>query len=57
MRPFLNANVLFTAAHNPNGKAAVTIELGGPFMDRPETTSGIVVQTVAAFLDSLTPGA
>ena len=137
MRLFLDANVLFTAAHNPNGKAALTIELGeqghwmlatstyaleearrnlerkfpegredltsllkvirvvehrpelwfpaglarkdrpifqaavawgathlltgdirdfGRFMDKPETTSGIVVQTVAAFLDSLTPG-
>ena len=28
MRLFLDANVLFTAAHNPNGKAALTIELG-----------------------------
>ena len=134
MRLFLDANLLFTAAHNPNGKAAVTIELGGQghwmlatstyaaeearrnlerkfpdatqdlesllegirlvehrpelwfpaglaqkdrpifqaavawgathlltgdirdfgrFMDKPETTSGIIVQTVAAFLDSI----
>ena len=134
MRLFLDANVLFTAAHNPNGKAALIIELGGQghwmlatstyaaeearrnlerkfpdgledlvtllevirlaehrpelwfpaglarkdrpifqaavawnathlltgdirdfgrFMDRPETTSGIVVQTVATFLDSI----
>ncbi len=134
MRLFLDANVLFTAAHNPNGKAALIIELGGQghwmlatstyaaeearrnlerkfpdaledlvalleviqlaehrpelwfpaglarkdrpifqsavawnathlltgdirdfgrFMDRPETTSGIVVQTVAAFLESI----
>jgi predicted nucleic acid-binding protein len=28
MRIFLDANVLFTAAHNPNGKAAFVIELG-----------------------------
>ena len=28
MRLFLDANVLFTAAHNPSGKAALTIELG-----------------------------
>lgn len=30
MRPrlFLDANVLFTAAHNPQGKAALVIELG-----------------------------
>jgi len=28
MRIFLDANVLFTAAHNPNGKAALVIELG-----------------------------
>ena len=28
MRLFLDANVLFTVAHNPNGKAALTIELG-----------------------------
>ena len=27
MRPFLDANVLFTAAHNPRGKAALVIEL------------------------------
>ena len=29
MRLFLDANVLFTAAHNPKGKAALVIELGG----------------------------
>lgn len=28
MRVFLDANVLFTAAHNPNGKAAFTVESG-----------------------------
>lgn len=28
MRLFLDANVLFTAAHNPTGKAAFVIELG-----------------------------
>ena len=28
MRVFLDANVLFTAAHNPQGKAALVIELG-----------------------------
>jgi len=28
MRVFLDSNVLFTAAHNPKGKAAFTIELG-----------------------------
>lgn len=28
MRLFLDANVLFTAAHNPRGKAALVIELG-----------------------------
>jgi predicted nucleic acid-binding protein len=28
MRLFLDANVLFTAAHNPNGKAALVISLG-----------------------------
>ena len=28
MRLFLDANILFTAAHNPRGKAALTIELG-----------------------------
>lgn len=28
MRVFLDANVLFTAAHNPKGKAALVIELG-----------------------------
>ncbi len=34
MRIFLDANILFTAAHNPNGKAAFVIELGaaGHFM-------------------------
>ena len=29
MRVFLDANVLFTAAHNPYGKAALLIKLGG----------------------------
>ena len=29
MRLFLDANVLYTAAHNPKGKAALVIELGG----------------------------
>ena len=28
VRLFLDANVLFTAAHNPKGKAALTAELG-----------------------------
>jgi len=28
MRLFLDANVLFTAAHNPDGKASLLIELG-----------------------------
>lgn len=28
MRVFLDASVLFTAAHNPHGKAALIIELG-----------------------------
>jgi len=28
MRLFLDANVLFTAAHNPGGKAALVIEMG-----------------------------
>jgi len=28
-RLFLDANVLFTAAHNPDGKAAFLLELGG----------------------------
>ena len=28
MRVFLDANILFTAAHNPKGKAALVIELG-----------------------------
>jgi len=28
MRVFLDANVIFTAAHNPGGKAAFVIELG-----------------------------
>ena len=28
MRLFLDANVLFTAVHNPGGKAALVIELG-----------------------------
>lgn len=27
-RIFLDANVIFTAAHNPNGKAALLVELG-----------------------------
>ena len=30
MRLFLDANVLFTAAHNPRGKAALLIDLGKP---------------------------
>lgn len=28
IRPFLDANVLFTAAHNPSGKAALILDLG-----------------------------
>lgn len=28
MRLFLDANVMFTAAHNPEGKAALVLELG-----------------------------
>jgi predicted nucleic acid-binding protein len=133
-RLFFDANVLFTAAHNPHGKAALIIELGikghwqlltstyavaetrrnltakfpaaltwletflpsivvmshntdspfpaglaekdcpifqaalgcgashlltgdlkdfGPWMNRPEATSGIIIQTIAHFLESL----
>ena len=79
MRLFLDANVLFTAARDPRGKAALVIELElaakdipifqaavvcdashlltgdlkdfGPLMNRPEETSGILVQTVSDFLD------
>ena len=29
MRLFLDANILFTAEHNPRGKAALIVELGG----------------------------
>ena len=29
MRLFFDANILFTAAHNPKGKAALLIDLGG----------------------------
>jgi hypothetical protein len=29
MRLFFDANTLFTAAHNPRGKAALVVELGG----------------------------
>lgn len=101
IRVFLDANVLFTAAHNRSGKAALVIELGirgrwglatsgyafeearrnleikfpaslstleaairckathlltgdrknfGPFMNRPEVASGVIIQTVAEFL-------
>ena len=28
MRLFFDANTLFTAAHNPNGKAALVVDLG-----------------------------
>ena len=34
-RLFLDANVLFSAAHNPNGKAALLIELGKAGVWRP----------------------
>ncbi|MBI5450858.1 MAG: PIN domain-containing protein [Gammaproteobacteria bacterium] len=138
MKLFLDANVLFTAAHNPSGKAAFIIELGshghwqlvtsayaveeaahnirlkfpaqlgaleqvtarmtvipsgpgklcpvplpdkdkpilegamrsnathlltgdikdfGPYMNQPEVTAGIIIQTVAEFLANLDPGA
>jgi hypothetical protein len=64
-RPILDGNVLFTAAHNPDGKATflfdewkakrLTGDLKhfGPYMIRPEKPGGIIVQTVADFLASL----
>ena len=112
-RLFLDANVLFTAAHNPQGKAALLISLGqhrlvqlvapfetmlahvsnvadditiacpaslavkdhpiyraaqacrtdvlltgdlrdfGPFMNQPQRTGGLLIQTVASYLEGL----
>jgi predicted nucleic acid-binding protein len=85
-RLFLDANVLFTAAHNPHGKAAFLIALAaegywevvtstlaveeaqrnlarkypsgdikdfGPYMNQPGVCAGVMIQTVAQFLDSL----
>ncbi|MBK5939818.1 hypothetical protein CCR96_11295 [Halochromatium roseum] len=38
MRLFLDANVLFTAAHNPNGKAALVLELANAGLWQPVTS-------------------
>lgn len=43
IRLFLDANVLFTAAHNPEGKAALVVELAGR-----EGTWGLVTSGLAA---------
>lgn len=69
MRVFLDANVLFTAAHNPRGKAAFIIELGlaGHFSlftsdaAREEAERNLAarypeaVPRLAALLDQITP--
>jgi predicted nucleic acid-binding protein len=39
MRIFLDANVLFTAAHNPNGKAALLVEHA--------STAGFMLYTIS----------
>lgn len=39
MRVFLDANVLFTAAHNPRGKAALVITLGSEGLFQLATSS------------------
>jgi predicted nucleic acid-binding protein len=39
MRVFLDANVLFTAAHNPNGKAALVITLGAEVLFQLATSA------------------
>jgi predicted nucleic acid-binding protein len=39
MRLFLDANVLFTAAHNPNGKAAFVLELADAGLWQPVTST------------------
>lgn len=56
MKLFLDANVLFTAAHNPNGKAALVIELAG---DRvwEALTSSFAVEEARRNLESKFPDA
>lgn len=39
MKLFLDANVLFTAAHNPSGKAALVVELAGDGVWKVATSS------------------
>lgn len=48
-RPIFQAALASRATHLLTGD----LRDFGRFMDKPETTSGIVVQTVAAFLDSI----
>ena len=69
MRVFLDANVLFTAAHNPKGKAAFIIELGvaGHFLlftsdaAREEAERNLAakypdaIPFLAALIDRITP--
>ncbi len=54
MRLFLDANVLFTAAHNCGATHLLTGDLKhfGPYIDRPEDTLAVRTQTVSGFLSS-----
>jgi hypothetical protein len=58
-RLFLDANVLFTAAHNPDGTAAFLFDelaigdwelISSGFAIKEARSSGILIQTVADYL-------
>jgi len=44
---FLDANILFTAAHNPTGKAALILELGGQISNLSPGSWQILTSTLA----------
>jgi predicted nucleic acid-binding protein len=56
MRLFLDANVLFTAAHNPSGKEALIIELGAKG-EWEVVTSSLAVEEASRNLERTFPGA
>ena len=63
IRLFCDANVLFSAAHNPDGNAALRANAThllpgdlkdfGVFMNKRKKTRGVLIQSVGSFLDSV----
>jgi predicted nucleic acid-binding protein len=57
MRLFLDANVLFTAAHNPDGKAALVVEIARRYGHWEIVTSDLAIEEARRNLGNKFPAA